>query len=98
MRQVIRGKAYDTGTATEIARGDHGEDGESVGSQACWILFQTQGGAFFEVSSDHDGAPEPIRPLSRADTKRWLQSHAPRLVEKYFGEVPEARARAAPGN
>jgi hypothetical protein len=46
MRQVIRGKAYDTGTATEIARGDHGEDGESVGSQACWILFQTQGGAF----------------------------------------------------
>ena len=30
MRQVIRGNAYDTETATEIARGDHGEDGESV--------------------------------------------------------------------
>ena len=67
----------------------------SVGSQAYWSLFQTQGGAFFEVSSDHDGAPNPIRPLTRADAKRWLQSYAPRLVEKYFGEAPEARARGA---
>ena len=93
MRQVIRGKAYDTETATEIARGDHGEEGESVGSQACWVLFQTQGGAFFEASQDHDGAPEAIKPLARADAKRWLQRYAPRLVEKYFGEAPEARAR-----
>ncbi len=95
MRQVIRGKAYDTETATEIARGDYGEDGESVGSRACWVLFQTQGGAFFEASLDHDGTPKPIRPLTRADAKRWLQSYAPRLVEKYFGEAPEARARGA---
>lgn len=95
MRQVIRGKAYDTKTATEIARRDYGEDGLSVGSQACWVLFQTHGGAFFEASSDHDGAPEPIRPLSRADAKRWLQRHAPRFVEQYFSEVPEARARGA---
>ena len=47
MRQVIRGKAYDTETATEIARGDHGEDGEF-----CWLpslldSFSNSGGRFF---------------------------------------------------
>ena len=89
MRQVIRGRAYDTETATEIARGDHGEDGESAGSQACWILFQTRGGAFFEVSSDHDGAPNPIRPLSRAKAKRWLQNYAPTLLRNITAKLPK---------
>ncbi len=92
-RQVIRGKAYDPNTATQVARGDYGDEGEAAGSNACWILYRTQGGAFFEASTDHDGSPNPIQPLSRIEAKRWLQKCAPHLVEKYFGEVPEASAR-----
>jgi hypothetical protein len=86
VRKIIDGKAYDTDTATEVAGGDYGDEP----SQAWWRLYQTRAGAWFEVAAGHDGVVEGFQPLTDADARRWLERHANKLVEKYFGQAPEA--------
>jgi hypothetical protein len=83
---VIGGVAYDTDTATFIARGDHGHEL----SQAWWSLYRTQRGAFFAVVAGHDGVIEEVNPLTDEQAQRFLETNASYLVEKYFGPVPEA--------
>lgn len=85
MKRTRNGIVYDTETATEIARGDHGHPS----SDAFWALYRKQNGSFFELVVDHDGVPEGIYPLTRRGAYVWLERHANHLVEKYFGEVSE---------
>lgn len=86
MRWVIGGVAYDTDTGTLIARGDHGHDM----SQASWTLYRTRRGAFFEVVAGHDGVIEEVNPLTDEQARRFLETNASNLVEKYFGPAPDA--------
>jgi len=86
MRWVIGGGAYDTETASFIARGDHGHEM----SEAWWSLYRTRRGAFFEVVAGHDGVIEEVNPLADEQARRFLETNASYLVEKYFGPVPEA--------
>jgi hypothetical protein len=90
MRWVIGGVVYDTDTATFIARGDHGHEM----LQAWWSLYRTRRGAFFEVVAGHDGVIEEVNPLTDEHARRFVETNASYLVEKYFGPAPEAgRAR-----
>jgi len=86
VRRIIDSKAYDTDTAELVASGDHNHEL----SQAWWSLYRTTGGAWFEVAADHDGVVEGFQPLTDAEARRWLERHANKLVEKYFGQAPEA--------
>ena len=72
MRRIISGMAYDTDTATFIARGDY----DHPLSAAWWSLYRTRNGAFFEVYAGHDGVVEDIGASSAALrlTQRRLRS------------------------
>ncbi len=86
MRKIIGGKAYDTDTATLVADCDYGDEP----SQAWWRLYQTRAGAWFEVAAGHDGVVEEFVPRTEGEAHHFLERHANHLVEKYFGEAPEA--------
>jgi hypothetical protein len=86
LRRIIDGLAYDTETSTFIARGDHGHEM----SQASWTLYRTRRGAFFEVVAGHDGVIQEVNPLTDEQARRFLETNASYLVEKYFGPIPEA--------
>jgi hypothetical protein len=87
MKRIIQGITYDTETAISIARGDH----DHPASSACWILYQTSQGAFFEVATGHGGEIEDFKPLTAAQARRFLEVNANHLVERYFGPTPEPR-------
>ena len=88
MRRIIGGKAYDTDSAERVASGSH--DHEL--SDARWSLYRTSAGAWFEVVAGHNGVVEEFQPLTDGEARRWLERNANRLVERYFGEAPEASA------
>jgi len=86
MRRIISGMAYDTDTATFIARGDY----DHPLSAAWWSLYRTRNGAFFEVYAGHDGVVEELNPFTDEQARHFLEQNANRLVEEYFGPMPEA--------
>jgi hypothetical protein len=88
VRRIIAGKAYDTDTAELVASGSN--DHEL--SDAWWSLYRTSAGAWFEIAAGHDGVVEEFQPLTDAEARRWLERHANRHVERYFGLAPEASA------
>ncbi len=95
-KRIIDGQTYNTETATLVAGYDDDYDGHPVGSGA--YLFQTRFGAFF-VYEDRwgfsDDDYEIIKPLSPAEAQTWLEQRhptEPELIERYFGEMPEAGA------
>src|SRR5438552_19157057 len=96
MRCIREGKAYDTQTGDPIKEvgGDEREE---------WVhrLYRTRNGMFFLFEAgpvpvweqpDQYNNVECITPLSDEVAKKWLACHASELVEKYFGEMPEAGA------
>jgi len=94
-KRIIDGKTYNTETATELfgTVWDH-ESGVSGGN----YLFQTRFGAFFFYTY-RDGANEDdfetIAPCSADEARQWLEKNAsydPDLIERLFGEMPEAGA------
>lgn len=85
MRRVIEGKAFDTDTAKEVARGDNG-----FLSDAWWGLYRTKDGVFFKIVVNHDGMTvTEFSAMSDTDAQAFLEQHANHLVEKYFGPMPE---------
>lgn len=95
MRRIKNGKAYDTETGDLIVERGGDERDE-------WIhrLYRTREGAYFLYKSGPQPGEQPdeyysaelIRPLTDEAAKQWLERNANPLVEKYFGEVPEAGA------
>jgi hypothetical protein len=86
VRKIIKGRSYDTDTATVVARGDHGHEL----SMAWWALYRTQQGAFFEIVADHDGAIQDFKPLTDQEAYAFMERHANDRIEEYFGPMPEA--------
>ena len=86
MKRIMDGKTYNTDTATRVALGG------PEWSEASWELYQTRHGAFFMVSTDHDGASQTLRPLEDAEAQAFMEKHANNLVEQVFGPFPEAGA------
>lgn len=92
VKRIIEGKTYNTETATQIAGWDHDEGPYEHGD----FLYQTRFGAFFSYQylngtgeDDHD----TITPLGPEEARSWLESKRswdPDLIEKLFGEMPEA--------
>ncbi len=88
MKRIIGGRTYNTRTATRLTGGEAGDP-----SMGWWGLYQTRHGAFFKVRVDHDGETVlDFRPLTDAEARIELESHAGHLVEKYFGPLPEGGA------
>lgn len=91
-KRIIDGKTYNTETATRVAGWDEREDHYTYGK----YLYQTRFGAFFEYSfldSVMDDDHQTISPLSPEDARKWLEERVswdPELIEKLFGEMPEA--------
>ncbi len=94
-KRIIEGKTYNTETATQIA-GSAGADEGPYASGA--FLYQSRFGAFFLYTYfENFQAPEDdcekIEPLTPEQARKWLednQSYHPDLIEKLFGEMPEA--------
>lgn len=93
-KRIIDGKTYNTETATQIAGWGGGDEPYETGN----YLYQTRFGAFFSYKY-LDGASEDdyetIEPLTPEQAREWLeknQSFDPDLIEKLFGEMPEAGA------
>ncbi len=94
-KRIIEGKTYNTETATQIAAAVSG--GEDDRFDAGAFLYQSRFGAFFLYSYLEDFSPEDdyekIEPLTPEQARKWLednQSYHPDLIEKLFGEMPEA--------
>ena len=91
-KRIIDGKTYNTETATQIGGWTSNEEWWSHGD----YLYQTRHGAFFRYNfldgqneDDHD----TITPLTPDDARQWLEKNMswdPNLIEKLFGEMPEA--------
>ncbi len=92
-KRIIDGKTYNTETATQIAGSEEIDGSLFYGD----YLYQTRFGAFFLVYSLDSAAGEDdyvrIKPLSPDEARIWLEKNAswqPQLIEKLFGEMPEA--------
>lgn len=90
MRRIIDGTAYDTETAELIKMVEHPADPADAAA-----LYRTRNGAFFlwaqYVTPGHNVAVE-IVPLTDEKAQKWLEENANKLVEQYFGEMPEGGA------
>lgn len=91
-KRIIDGKTYNTETSTQIGGWTSDEGWYSYGD----YLYQTRHGAFFrytfldgQAEDDHD----TITPFTPDEARKWLEekmSWNPDLIEKLFGEMPEA--------
>jgi HicB family len=93
-KRIIDGKTYNTETATAVYNfsEDHGPG--TYGGH----LFQTRFGAYFLFTfadGFYEDDHETIVPCTPDEARQWLEKHAsyePELIERLFGEMPEAGA------
>ena len=94
-KRIIEGKTYNTETAALLTgwENDYSEEGPFVGGS---YLYQTRFGAFFlctYFAGSGEDDFEKIEPFSPEQTREWLeknQSWNVELIERLFGEMPEA--------
>lgn len=88
MKRIIKGKTYNTATATEIFHTEHPASGAWFG------LYQTRHGAFFKVKVDHGGENIlEFDPVGDEEAQKILEQNGQgALIEKYFGPMPEGGA------
>ena len=92
-KRIIDGKTYNTETSTRIeTAGQYPEDQARFDE-----LYQTRHGAYFRYHGDYlatnpvTGFDETIEPLTPPEAQKWMEQHASAgLIEKHFGEQPEA--------
>jgi predicted HicB family RNase H-like nuclease len=91
-KRIIDGKTYNTETATRIEGFDRSHGPDEYGEH----LYQTRFGAFFIYKYYEDmgeDSYEKIEPATSDQARYWLEknySYLPNLIEKFFGEMPEA--------
>jgi len=89
-RRIIEGKTYNTETATQLGYWDGGD------LPILEALYQSRHGAFFlysleETRRTSDPRHERIIPLEPQDAQKWMEQHCPpEVIERIFGEMPEA--------
>jgi predicted HicB family RNase H-like nuclease len=105
VKKVIDGVTYNTATSTQLATSEfENDDGHNVEA----ALYQTRGGAFFELAIETWGARHAdgeweertrstVNPLSPEEAHKWVLQGEVELMsagEEVFGEPPEAEAEA----
>jgi len=92
IKRIIDGKTYNTETATLIEGRDENEHHYDTGE----FLYQSRFGAFFiyrYLSGIDEEDYNTIVPITPEQAREWLEknySYQPELIEKLFGEMPEA--------
>jgi hypothetical protein len=104
VKRVIDGLSYNTATSTLVARSDwvdRNERSPYYGCPCTGELYQTQGRAFFVVTTittrkrDEDGEPiekVEFEPLSADEALSWTLTGETEIIRDAFGEPPEAEA------
>ncbi len=110
MKRIINGMTYNTDTATIIGRASFVE--EATGARAeerrDFTLYQTRGGAFFELTSvstyrkNIHGGWEPVErhefdPKTREQAQAWVSEDGVELLSNVLGEPPEASEEVSKG-
>jgi hypothetical protein len=92
-KRIIDGKTYNTETATRIAAAEQYPEDRARFDE----LYQTRHGAYFRYHGDYSatdpttGFLEVVEPLTPPEAQKWMERHASAgLIEKHFGEQPEA--------
>ena len=89
-KRIINRRTYNTETATLLERW------ESDDYPLEEALFKTRYGAYFLFVSQVHDPDEEIRPLGPEEAQKWMEKHCHAdLIEKEFGEMPEAGAPEA---
>ena len=94
-KRIIDGKTYNTETATEIYGSNDGADMNHYWESGEY-LYQTRFGAFFSLkylAGADENDYRTVEPLTPDEAREWLEREAswnPELIEKLFGEMPEA--------
>ena len=91
MKQIVRGKRYDTETATKVADDSY----SNYGDFGYWSeeLYRTKKGNWFlcgELMIGTNGGND-ITPLTQEQALAWLEPRTtdPEAIEEYFADVIE---------
>jgi hypothetical protein len=102
MKRIIRGRTYNTDTATHVAHSRYFYS-DNVWEEATEHeanLYLTRGGAFFAVVTkpDEDASKATIEPMTWEDAEKWvMESGETELYdESVFAAPPEAGEEAEP--
>ena len=102
MKQIVKGKRYDTDTATRVATDSFSNYGDFqywceelyYTKRENWFLYG-EGGAMSKyataVSQNEVGGGNAIIPLTKKEALAWLETHTSdsEAYEKYFADVLE---------
>ncbi len=102
MKKIVNSKRYDTETATEIDSWEYGYPNDH--RHVYEVLYRTASGAYFLYgkggpASDYavkegntSWGSEDIRPLTREQSKEWLQDHdlTDALESEFSDEIIDA--------
>ena len=92
MRKIIRGKAYDTETATLIATNEFSDGSNKMPGGRSTSLYKTTKGNFFALHETRwQGERDTIEPLSITAAKDLFEAldGGGNEYEEVFGEKPE---------
>ncbi len=76
MKKLVRGKEYDTATATLIKKFTVGHFGDAEGYEES--LYQTEGGLYFLYVNGGEKSPyktENIKCIAKAKVAAWMETH-----------------------
>ena len=91
MKQIVRGKRYDTETATKVADDSY----SNYGDFGCWSeeLYRTKKGNWFLCGEGDDETRDGsvIIPFTRGEALAWLEAHTSdsEAYKEYFADVVE---------
>ena len=91
MKQIVRGKRYDTETATKVADDSY----SNYGDFGCWSeeLYRTKKGNWFlrGEGGDETRGGSVIIPFTKKEALTWLEAHTTNseAYEKYFTDMLE---------
>ena len=102
MKQIVKGKRYDTDTATRVATDSFSNYGDF--QYWCEELYRTHKGNWFlygeggamskyarAVGQNEVGGGSAIIPLTKTEALAWFENHTndSKVYEKYFADIIE---------
>lgn len=106
MKRIIDGVTYNTDTSTRLARSEYESEYNHRPCQCIGTMYQTRGGAYFEVQALHLGWDDELQQEDykyKFDTytadqvRSWLLSGEVEVFHNPFDEPPEAEAEVETG-
>ncbi len=105
MKRIVNGVTYNTDTSTVLATSSYEADEGEIEA----TLYQTRGGAFFEVKEwtrlawnertreQETKVTTTVEPLSPEKAHEWIMTGEVEIIKNPFDDPPEATAEAEPG-